>query len=237
MLVAGSALAAGPVVRDGNTIQLGSVTYRLDGIDAPEFDQNCIDDHADPWSCGTEAHDQLVKLIGGKEVHCDDHGPDKNFRKRHLGVCTVTGEATSLNQQMVAKGFALDLEPSGKARFAKDQASAREGRLGLWKGCFVSPQEFRHGKKDGMLLGGSCRADKDREIRAVLFPDHPAMPPACAIKARFALHARLTGNVGIYHLQGCPSYPATTRPDRWFCSEDDAQAEGFRRAYNCRARK
>lgn len=235
--VAGPASAAGAVVRDANTIQLGNLTYRLDGIDAPELDQNCIDDHADPWSCGTEARDQLVKLIGGRPVHCDDHGPDKNFRKRHLGVCSVAGEPTSLNQEMIAKGFALDLASSAKDRFATDQASAKKGRLGLWKGCFVSPQEFRHGKKDGALLGGSCRADKDREIRAALFPEHPAMPPGCSIKARFAIRARLTGNVGIYHLQGCPSYPATTRPDRWFCSEDDARAQGFRRAYNCRARK
>ncbi|HUN97065.1 MAG TPA: thermonuclease family protein [Bradyrhizobium sp.] len=236
-VVAGPASAASAVVRDGNTIQLGNLTYRLDGIDAPELDQNCIDDHADPWSCGTEARDQLAKLIGGRPVHCDDHGPDKNFRKRHLGVCSVTGETASLNQEMIAKGFALDLASSAKDRFAKDQASAKSGRLGLWKGCFVSPQEFRHGKKDGALLGGSCRADKDREIRAVLFPEHPAMPPGCSIKARFAIRARLTGNVGIYHLQGCPSYPATTRPDRWFCSEDDARAQGFRRAYNCRTRK
>lgn len=242
VLVAGPALAASAVVRDGNTIQLGNIAYRLDGIDAPEFDQNCIDDHADPWSCGTEARDQLVKLIGGRPVHCHDHGPDRNFRKRHLGICTVTGETTTLNQEMIAKGFALGLASSAKDRFAKDQfakdqASAKDRRLGLWKGCFVSPQEFRHGKKDGSLLGSSCRADKDREIRAVLFPQHPAMPPGCSIKARLAIRARLTGNVGIYHLQGCPSYPATTRPDRWFCSEDDAQAEGFRRAYNCRARK
>lgn len=237
VLVASPVLAASALVRDGNTIKLGNVTYRLNGIDAPELDQNCIDDHADPWSCGVAARDQLEKLIGGRPVHCDDHGPDRNFRKRHRGVCTVTGETTSLNQEMIAKGFALGPEPSGKGRFGKDQASARDGRLGLWKGCFVSPQEFRHGKKDGALLGSSCRADKDREIRAVLFPQHPAMPPGCSIKARLAIRARLTGHVGIYHLQGCPSYPATTRPDRWFCSEDDAQAEGFRRAYNCRARK
>ena len=237
VLVASPVSAASALVRDGNTIKLGNVTYRLNGIDAPELDQNCIDDHADPWSCGVAARDQLEKLIGGRPVHCDDHGPDRNFRKRHRGVCTVTGETTSLNQEMIAKGFALGPEPSGKGRFGKDQASARDGRLGLWKGCFVSPQEFRHGKKDGALLGSSCRADKDREIRAVLFPQHPAMPPGCSIKARLAIRARLTGHVGIYHLQGCPSYPATTRPDRWFCSEDDAQAEGFRRAYNCRARK
>ena len=86
-----------------------------------------------------------------------------------------------------------------------------------------------------MLFGGSCRADKDREIRAVLFSDDPAMPPSCSIKGKFALRARVTGKVGVYHLQGCRSYPALTKPDRWFCTEDDAQAEGFRRAYNCRS--
>ena len=59
------------------------------------------------------------------------------------------------------------------------------------------------------------------------------MPPSC--KGKFTVCARVTGNVGISHLQGCRSYPALTKPDRWFCSEEDAQAAGFRRAYNCRA--
>ena len=49
------------------------------------------------------------------------------------------------------------------------------------------------------------------------------------------VRARVTGNLGIYHLQACRSYPGLTRPDRWFCSEEDAQAAGFRRAYNCRS--
>jgi hypothetical protein len=84
-------------------------------------------------------------------------------------------------------------------------------------------------------LGESCWTDKDREIRAVLFPDDPAMPPGCSIKGRFAARARVTGNVGVYQLQGCRSYPALTKPDRWFCSEEDAEAAGFRKAYNCRA--
>ena len=47
--------AAGPVVKDGGTLQLDGLTWRLDGIDAPEFDQICIDEHADPWTCGVEA--------------------------------------------------------------------------------------------------------------------------------------------------------------------------------------
>ena len=91
------------------------------------------------------------------------------------------------------------------------------------------------GKKDGALLGGACRADRDREIREALFPEDLVMPAGCNIKGKYAVRARVTGNLGIYHLQACRSYPGLTKPDRWFCSEDDAQAAGFRRAYNCRS--
>jgi endonuclease YncB( thermonuclease family) len=237
ILLAPPALAANAVVRDGDTIQLGDVTYRLDGVDAPELDQICINDQADPWNCGIEARDQLAKLIGDRDVHCDDLGPDKLFRKRHIGVCTVQGDGTSLNQQIAQMGLAIGIEPSLKVHAKDDVAKAQADKRGLWKGCFVAPQEFRLGKKDGALIGGSCRADRDKEIRAVLFPEDVAMPPSCAIKGKLAVRARVTGNVGIYHLQGCPSYAGLPRPDRWFCSEEDAQAAGFRRAFNCRAPK
>lgn len=235
MLGASPVSAAPAVVRDGNTIQLGENTFRLDGVDAPELDQVCIDDHADPYNCGVAARKQLRKLIGERPVHCDDLGPGKPRNKRHLAICSVEGEATSLNQQLVRTGFAISHEPAAKLHLKDDADAAEADGLGLWKGCFVAPQEFRSGKKDGALRGASCRTDRDREIRSVLFPEHPAMPPRCSIKAKFAVRARVTGNVGIYFLQGCPSYAGVTRPDRWFCSEDDAQAEGFRRAFNCRA--
>ena len=228
--------AASPVVKDGGTLQLAGVTYRLDGIDAPEFDQMCIDDHANAWACGVEARDQLTNLIAGRQVRCEDLGIGTTYRKRHIGICTVEVETTSLNQLLVRQGFALNFEPYARERFKNDEAGAKDNRRGLWKGCFVAPQEFRWGKKDGALRGDSCRADKDREIRAVLFPEDPAMPPSCSIKGKFAVRARVTGNVGVYHLQGCRSYPALTNPDRWFCSEYDAQAAGFRKAYNCRGR-
>ena len=235
LLSADAGLAASVVVRDGNTIQLGDVTFRLDGIDAPEFDQTCIDDHADPWTCGIEARDQLTRLIGGRDVRCDDLGPDKTSRKRHLGICTVQGDQASLNQQLVRAGLAMSSDGSTKARFADDAASARDAKAGLWKGCFVAPREFRIGKKDGALIGAACRSDRDKEIRAALFPEDFAAPAGCNIKGKFAVRARVTFNVGIYHLRGCPSYPAISEPDRWFCTEDDAQAAGFRKAFNCRA--
>jgi endonuclease YncB( thermonuclease family) len=231
---AGQAWAANPTIKDGSTLQLGNVTYRLDGIDTPALDQVCIDEHADAWTCGVEAREQLTRLIGGRAVRCDDLGVDPTARKRHLGVCTVEGETTSLSELLVRQGFALNVEASATGRFKPDEARARENRQGLWKGCFVAPQEFRRGKKDGTLLGGSCRADRDQEIREVLFPVALAMPSGCNIKGKFAVRARVTGNLGIYHLQACRSYPALTKPDRWFCSEEDAQAAGFRRAYNCR---
>lgn len=227
--------AATAVVKDGNTIQLGAVTFRLEGTDAPEMDQTCIDENADSWTCGIDARAQLAKLIGTRQVRCDDRGPDKTAKNRHVGICTAEGDTTSLNQALVKAGFALDFEPSAKGRFLQDEAGARESRVGLWKGCFVAPADFRLGKKDGALHGGACRTDRDRQIRAALFPQDLAMPPNCSIKAKFAARARVTGNVGVYQLRGCPSYPGTTNPDRWFCSEDEAQAAGFRRAYNCRA--
>ena len=229
VLSASQGWAASAIVRDGSTLQLADVTYRLDGIDAPEFDQMCIDEHADAWACGVEARDQLANLIGSRQVRCDEDLGCGTYKKRHIGICTVEGETVSLNQLLVRQGFALNFEPYARGRFKEDEAGAKDNRRGLWKGCFVAPQEFRRGQKDGALLGDSCRADKDREIRAVLFPDDPAMPPGCSIKGKFAVRARVTGNVGVYHLQGCRSYPALTKPDRWFCSEEDAQAAGFRK--------
>jgi endonuclease YncB( thermonuclease family) len=234
VLVFSPAVAGAPMVRDGGAIDLADVTYRLDGIDAPAFDQICIDDHADPWACGVEARDHLARLIGEREVRCEDHGPDATYKKWHVGTCTVEGEDVDLGRLLVRQGLAISQDRSTTGPFKDDETDARNNRRGLWKGCFVAPKEFRDGRRDGALLGAACRADKSREIREALFPYEPSMPSGCSIKGKYALRARVTGNIGIYHLQICRSYPALTRPDRWFCSEDDARAAGFRRAYNCR---
>jgi endonuclease YncB( thermonuclease family) len=234
MFAAGQSFAANPAVHGAGAITVGGVTYRLGGIDAPAPDQICIDDHADSWACGIEARDQLAALIANRDVHCQDLGPDTTYKKWHVGTCTAGDDAVSLNQLLVRRGLAVSAATSGPSRFGDDETDARNNRRGLWKGCFAAPQDFRSGRKDGALLGRACRADKDREIRQVLFPQDPAMPPGCRIKGKYALRARVTGNIGIYHLPACRSYPAMTNPDRWFCSEDEARAAGFRKAYNCR---
>jgi endonuclease YncB( thermonuclease family) len=227
------AFAADAVVKDGRTLQLENVIYRLDGIDAPAFDQICIDEHAEPWACGVEARDQLVRLIDKRGVRCEVSGPDQAYPNASKAVCTVGGEPVSLNVALVRQGYALGLAPAAKA----EEDVARADRRGLWRGCFVAPQDFRRRDKQAGLLGGACADDKERELRAALFPDEPAMPPGCTIKGKFAVRARATGHAGIYHLQGCRSYSSLTKPDRWFCTEADAQAEKFRRAFNCRPKK
>src|SRR6478609_11133635 len=194
-LIAGFLLLAQPAraeitVRDGNTLQYGDTTYRLEGTDAPELDQTCINDQADPWTCGLDARDQLVKIIGGRIVRCDDLGPDKVFKKRHVAVCRIEGETASLSQLLVRSGFALDFEPSAKGRFLQDETSARDAKRGLWSGCFVAPEEFRLGIRDGALRGSACRTDRDRQIRDALFPEDLAQPPSCAIKGKFAVRAK-----------------------------------------------
>src|SRR5260370_19350088 len=219
-LSTGRVWAANATIKDGSTLQLGSVTYRLDGIDAPAIDQLCIDERADAWTCGIEARDQLTKLIGGREVRCDDLGADPSYKKRHLGACKIEGDTTSLSQLLVRQGFALNVESSATGRFETDEARAPEERQGLWKGCFVAPQEFRTGKKDGALLGGSCPADRDKEIRDALFPETLAMPSGCNIKGKFAVRARVTANVRIYHMHACRSYPALPAPARMCSSEE-----------------
>jgi endonuclease YncB( thermonuclease family) len=122
---ASQSLAASAIVKDGGTVQVGSVTYRLDGIDAPELDQICIDEHADAWTCGVEARDHLTNLIGGRQVRCEDLGLGTTYKKRHIGICAVEGESSSLNQLLVRQGLALNFEPYARGRFRQTRRRRR----------------------------------------------------------------------------------------------------------------
>jgi endonuclease YncB( thermonuclease family) len=223
------------MVVDADTMILNGITYRLDGIDAPETDQICLDASGAIWACGIEARDQLQKFIGNRNVRCEGKGWDTVYRKRRIGICSIDGEAASLNQWLVREGWAVSFEPYAKGRFKADQEAARNKQHGMWKGCFSAPQEHRNAnKKSAVLQGATCPGDQDTNARNLIFPAYPAMPPGCAIKGKFAVRAHMTEHRGIYHLEGCGSYQRTKVPDRWFCSEREAQAEGFRKSFTCR---
>jgi endonuclease YncB( thermonuclease family) len=236
-LVATPGLAAQAVVTDGDTLVLDGKTYRLDGVDAPQTDQVCLDAAGSPWTCGVEVRDQLKQFIGSRAVRCEEKGSDPVYRNRRIGICWVDGETKSLNQWLVQQGWALNYEPYAKGRFLTDQKTARDNQQGLWKGCFVAPQILRRWTKStAKLLGAHCPSDEWSAL-GILFPDDPAMPPGCTIKGKLAARAHVTGHRGVYHLEECASYRRTKKPDRWFCSEAEAQAEGFRKAFTCLSSK
>jgi hypothetical protein len=140
----------------------------------------------------------------------------------------------SINQWLVREGLAIKFEPFARGRFHSDEDDARQNRRGMWRGCFVAPQHLRYWRRAvAPLLGSTCANEPN--ARDKLFPDNAEMPPGCLIKGKFVVRAKLTGHRGIYHLEGCSSYRALKNPNRWFCSEEEAQAAGFRRALTCRA--
>lgn len=48
-------------VTDADTIQIGSERIRLQGVDAPETDQICLDSRGAVWNCGIDARDRLIQ--------------------------------------------------------------------------------------------------------------------------------------------------------------------------------
>jgi endonuclease YncB( thermonuclease family) len=232
-----SCWAAEATITDADTLILKGTTYRLDGIDTPETDQVCLDATGATWACGIEARERLTKFINARDVRCDDKGADTVYHNRRIGICWVEGETVSLNQWLVLEGWALNFEPYAKGRFKADQDAARDRGQGLWKGCFISPQVLRRwSKSTAKLLGESCPKGNDWKARDVLFPNHPSMPVGCPIKGKLAVRAHFTGHRGIYHTVDCGSYRRTKTPDRWFCSEREAQAEGFRKSLTCKGK-
>jgi len=221
-------------IADGDTLAVNGVTYALEGIQAPQTDQTCLDDKGATWTCGIEARDRLRDYIRGRDVECIDRGSDSIYRKRRVGDCRVSGEAVSISQWMVQEGWALNLDRFAKDRFKTERDTASSNRKGLWKGCFVSPEALRrYTISTTSLLGAACPKSTNWKVREMLFPEYPLMPPGCAIKGRIGLRSQLAGYIGIYHQPGCRSYERTKQPHRWFCSEEEARAEGFRKSYTC----
>ena len=128
LAMAGPSLATEIVVTDGDTFQLDRTIYRLDGIDAPEIDQTCLDQRGDVWPCGVTARDRLSAYIGNRAVRCEDKGPDPVYKHRRIGICSIESEATTLNEWLVREGWAIKFEPYAKGRFAAEEADARVNR-------------------------------------------------------------------------------------------------------------
>jgi endonuclease YncB( thermonuclease family) len=212
-----------PYVVDGDTIHIRETTIRLEGIDAPETDQLCLDARAHRFSCGIEARDHLIEHIADRQVECEAHGLDAYGRS--LGICRIGSE--NLNAWMVREGWALAFVRYSD-EYVEEQTSARNAHRGLWSGAFIAPWDWRHRNQRTVVLGAvTVPTTAQAELIAPASVDQ-ARPTNCVIK----------GNVNrkgerIYFLPGQLDYAEVNmaKPGkRWFCSEEEAKAAGWRPA-------
>ncbi len=203
-LLATPLLAAEGGVRvvDGDTLWLGATEVRLFGVDAPEHAQTCQRAGAD-WGCGGWATGVLQAMVAGREVICDGRGTDRYGRT--LAVCRADG--ADLNAALVRAGAAFAYRKYSTVYVPEEQAAQREG-LGVWAGTAQTPEDFRHG--------------------AALVRAAEPVPGDCAIKGNISSGGK------IYHRPGQEHYAETgidpARGERWFCTEAEARAAGWRAA-------
>lgn len=125
-------------VTDGDSLRLNGHRIRLFGIDAPELDQLCTLTTGEPWSCGVESRDMLIRFVGAEEVTCQHQDIDRY--ERIVATCTVRGQ--DIGREMVVQGMAVAYRQYSLRYVAAEMQAQRELR-GMWSGTFVRPDEWR----------------------------------------------------------------------------------------------
>jgi endonuclease YncB( thermonuclease family) len=217
-LLSGSARVA-----DGDTIEINAQRIRLEGIDAPETDQVCLDAKGQSWTCGITARDRLSSQIAGRIISCTARGEDRYGRM--LAICLVGGE--NLNAFMVREGLALDYAKySGE--YTGEEDTAREQRRGMWAGAFIAPWDWRHRDRNTVILGALSVPVMAQAQLLAPASSATAPSPECTIKGNINRRGER-----VYHLPGQIAYATINMHNpqkRWFCSEDEARAAGWRPA-------
>jgi len=157
----------------------------------------------DGFRCGIWVRQRVAGHLGGRFATCDDLGPD--IYGRVLARCDVGGR--DVGQWIVRQGLALAFRRYGQTYVPAEQAALDAGR-GLHRLEMQRPSAYR-------------RAKANAEVQE-------PVPDGCVIKGNISLKGR------IYHMPGQAFYATTrVRPqqgERWFCTEQEAQAAGWRRA-------
>lgn len=198
---------AGPqgriLVVDADTFDIGGTRVRLFGIDAPEAAQTCSrKSDGKLWRCGDWATRAATRAFSGKTARCRKLDTDRYGRA--VAACTVGGRDMGLT--LIQMGAARTYTISTQA-YVDAEKAAIVTQNGIYSSTMQSPGAFRASRK-----GAS---------------PHSA-PGACRIKGNISKSGR------IYHLPGQEHYDKTrisrTRGERWFCTEAEARAAGWRKA-------
>ncbi len=194
-------------VVDGDTIDIGGTRIRLEGIDAPEAGQTCSTAAGQPWACGSESTRLMVSLTRGHDLDCVSHGLDKYGRV--LATCYAANKDVSA--EMVRSGLAWAFVRYSRT-YVADEAAARSLHLGIWQGAAQPAWEYRAARWANAVTASPASTG--------------IVPSGCVIKGNVS-HSGL-----VYHMPWSPWYDKVTmdldKGKRWFCSEAEAQAAGWR---------
>jgi endonuclease YncB( thermonuclease family) len=138
--------AEAALVRDGDTLEMGARTFRLYGVDAPEYRQTCTDGAGREWPCGKAARLQLSAFVAPGALSCEVLAKDQYHRE--VARCS-SATVPDLSEALVQAGMAVSPESRGTAPYADAEAAAREAKRGLWQGSFELPAEWRARKEQG----------------------------------------------------------------------------------------
>lgn len=189
-------------VVDADTIILNKEKIRLYGIDAPETEQNCYV-NKEAWPCGKQATEYLKKLLEEAPIPsllCEISSQDRYGRS--IGVCYIGDK--NINRDLVENGWALAYREYSRD-YIQNEKLASKRKIGVWQGDFVEPWKWRRG----------VRTKEAKKI-------------GCQIKGNIS-----SSGEKIYHLPNSKNYLETkissSKGERWFCSEKEAQAHGWRK--------
>lgn len=130
-------------VVDGDTLAIGENRIRLYGIDAPEKGQDCLDAGGRRYLCGPVASRALNGKIAGRHVSCEKRDVDRY--SRIIAICR-NHAGDDIGKWMVKTGNAVAYRRYSKL-YMDDEIEASTAKRGLWAGSFVSPSEWRTGKR------------------------------------------------------------------------------------------
>jgi endonuclease YncB( thermonuclease family) len=127
-------------VIDGDSIRVDEKEVRLFGVDAPEYKQKCLDSNQQEYPCGIISFQFLRKLAASKNVECVYAEKDKY--DRYLGKCSL-GEI-SINEEIIKNGMAVIYNfTESDEKMDQLELQAKEQKLGIWRGSFELPKNYR----------------------------------------------------------------------------------------------
>ncbi|WP_425335984.1 thermonuclease family protein [Sphingomonas kaistensis] len=187
---------------DGDTLHVGSERVRLFGVDAPEMSQTC-GVGAEKVPCGQFAARWLRSRVQGRTLQCS--AMDRDRYGRVVARCRIDG--ADLGRSLVETGWATAYRKYS-LQYIDAEGRARAARRGIWALRFQRPEEYRRART--------------ATVAAQAPPD-----PRCLVKGNVS-----SKGARIYHRPGSRDYLAVRidpgNGERWFCSEAQAAAAGWR---------